>query len=227
MDHYHRRSTLIREQGPLLLLIGLMFIIWITQTLGPADWADSFMVVPANIAESWRHLRSGHIAPGDFSHFGTLLSYAFLHSDITHVGFNMLYLWIFAALIVEHLGQGWFILIFILTAIGGGIAHALLGPTDIIPMLGASGAVMGFEGAYLGLALSRQLPDPHVWPMSHPIPPMQLAALAVVGALFDFHDILIGQADFIAHGAHIGGFITGLFITSIALPASAGRHTNY
>jgi membrane associated rhomboid family serine protease len=128
--------------------------------------------------------------------------------------FNALYLWIFAALAIRHLGKGWFVAIFVLTAIAGGILHTALDPGKLIPMLGASGAVMGFEGAYLGLALRYRPADPHIWPMAHPIPPAQLATLAVIGVVIDFHDVFSGAETFIAHGAHIGGFVMGLFITS-------------
>lgn len=216
-------SRFLRRHSPLLILIGAIFIIWLAQVLGPENWADSFMVVPAQVAESWRHLRAGVFTTADLAAFGTLLSHAFLHGDIEHVLFNMLYLWIFAALIVEHLGRRWFVLIFVVTAIAGGIAHTLLDPAKTIKMLGASGALMGFEAAYLGIALRHQLPDPRVWPLAHPVPPMQLAAFAVLGIAFDFHDVYIGEVDFIAHGAHIGGFVAGLFLTTVVLPSDAVR----
>ncbi len=219
MTRHRPLPRILVKQGPLLLLIASIIIIWLGQEFGPADWADPFMVVPAQITESWQHLRSGSLDAATLATLGTLLTHAFLHGDFNHLLYNMLYFWIFAALIVEHLGQRWFALIFLLTAVAGGIAHTLLHPTDATPMLGASGALMGFEGAYLGLALRHQLPPPQVWPMAHPVPPFHLAALAVIGVAFDFHDVFTGEADFIAHGAHIGGFIMGLFITSVALPA--------
>lgn len=215
MSRSRRQPSILREQALLLALIAAMFLIWLGQALGPEDWDRPFTVVPAHIVESWHHLRAGAIDATDLARFGTLLSYAFLHGDIGHVFFNMLYLWIFAALAIRHLGRLWFVLIFVLTAIGGGIAHTLLDPTDTTSMLGASGAVMGFEGAYLGLAVRYRLADPHIWPMAHPIPPGQLAALGVIGVAFDFRDVFLGSADFIAHGAHIGGFVVGLFITSL------------
>jgi membrane associated rhomboid family serine protease len=223
MNRHRLSPGIVREQWPLLLLITAMFLILFAQELGPADWADPFMVVPARIVESSQHLRAGAVEAHDLGNFGTLLSHAFLHGDIGHVFSNMLFIWIFGALIVEYLGHRWIALIFILSAIGGGIAHTVLNLADTIPMLGASGALMGIEGAYFGLTLTRRLPDPHIWPMAHPIPPAHLAGLAVVGLAFDFRDVFAGEADFIAHGAHIGGFVVGFFITSIALPGDAGR----
>src|SRR5690606_22546705 len=107
------------------------------------------------------------------------------HADGQHVLFNMLFLWIFAALAVELLGHRWMFVIFLFTAVAGSIGHAVSNAGDSIPMLGASGAVMGFEGAYLGLAIRWKLPDPHVWPMARPIPPAQLAAIAVIGVVMD------------------------------------------
>ena len=211
-----------RRQRPLLLLIGLMFALWLAQTAGPEDWDKPFRVVPAQVAESWRHLRAGAFSADDLPPLRTLLSHAFLHGDLEHVLFNMLYLWIFAALVIEHLGRRWFALIFVVSAIAGGVAHVLLDPTDTTTMLGASGALMGFEAAYLGISLRRHLPDPHIWPLAHPVSPAHLAAIAVVGIAYDFHDVYLGEADFIAHGAHIGGFIGGLFIATV-VPEDAVR----
>lgn len=209
------RLGIVREQWPLLLLLAALTLIWIAQNLGPDDWADRFMVVPAQVLAGWENLRAGAPASGDLAHFSTLLTYSFLHADIEHLLFNALYLWIFAALIIRHLGKGWFVAIYILTAIAGGIVHVVLEPHKLSHMLGASGAVMGFEGAYLGLALRYRLSDPHIWPMAHPVPPAHLAVLAAIGIAFDFHDVFTGAESFVANGAHIGGFLMGLFIASV------------
>ncbi len=214
MRDHQARPGIVAEQWPLLSLLVVLLLIWLGQILGPVGWDARFMVVPADIAQSWHNLRAGAFSSADLAAFGTLLGYAFLHGGIEHLLFNAFYLWVFAALIIRHLGIGPFVLIYILTAIAGGILHTILDPGKTIPMLGASGAVMGFEGAYLGLVLRYRLANPHIWPMAHPIPPAQLAALAVIGIAIDFHDVFSGEETFIAHGAHIGGFLMGVFIAS-------------
>ncbi len=209
--------SLLREQSLLLAVIAVIAFTWFAQKLGPVGWDAPFLAAPSEIIDSWRHLCAGSARSADYRQFGTLISYAFLHSDANHLLLNMFYLWIFAALIVESLGKRWFALIFLASAIGGGIGHTLLYPLN--PTLGASGVVMGFEGAYLGLALTRQLPDPQIWPIEHPIQPLELAGVAVIGIAIDFYDASSGIVDLISHGSHIGGFVVGFFITSIALPA--------
>jgi len=213
-----RVRWLLRAQGPLLGLIAAMFLIFWLQKLLGAGWYAHLMVVPQQVVESWRHLRGGTVSAADWREFGTLLSYAFLHGNIEHVFYNMLYLWIFGALVAELAGHWWMVAIFLFTAATGGICHAALNANEIIPMLGASGAVMGFEGAYLGMAVRWRLPDPHVWPIARPVEPARLAILAVVGVAFDYYALLGPGADGIAYGAHIGGFIGGLFLTSFVMP---------
>ena len=135
----------------------------------------------------------------------------------------MLYFWIFGALIVELLGWRWMLLIFGVTAVGASISHGILNRGDLIPMLGASGALMGLEGAYLGLATRWTLPNPHVWPLARPIPPAHLALLAVIGVSFDYFAIMNREDMGIAYGAHVGGFTVRLLLAAIAAPRPRGR----
>ena len=174
----------------MLVLIGLMFLIYFAQAAFGPSWYQGLMVVPVRIIESWQHLLDGQVSAADWREFSTLVSCAFLHGDISHVTFNMLYFWIFGALIVELLGWRWMLLIFGVTAVGASLSHVLMNRGDLIPMLGASGALMGLEGAYLGLAMRWTLPDPHVWPLARPIPPAHLALLAVIGVSFDYFAIM-------------------------------------
>ncbi len=106
---------------------------------------------------------------------------------------------------------------FVFTAICGGICHVALNPTEQIPMLGASGAVMGFEGLYLGMAVRWRLPDPHVWPIARPVPPSRLVLLAVLGLVMDFAEYLGGGSG-VAYGAHLGGFIAGMVLGASIVP---------
>lgn len=215
-------KRLFREQGPLLVLIGLMFVIFFAQEVFGPVWYDNLMAVPADIVESWHHLLDGKISVADGKQFGTLLSCALLHGSFEHITSNMLFFWIFGALIVELVGWRWMLGLFVLTAIAASAVHTAMNREELAPMLGASGAVMGFEGAYLGLAVRWRLPAPHIWPMARPISPGQLALLAVIGVCFDYFSLMAGAEDRIAYGAHVGGFTMGLMLACTVMPRPRG-----
>ena len=200
-----------------------MFLIYFAQALFGREWYVDFMAVPGEVVAAWNRLLEGKAGAADWREFGTLLSCAFLHGSIEHVFNNMLFFWIFGALLVELLGWRWMLMIFAVTAVGASASHIIMNREDMIPMLGASGAVMGFEGAYLALAMRWTLPDPHVWPIARPVPPGNLALLAVVGVGIDYFWIMQGADTGIAYGAHVGGFTAGLLFAGIAAPRPRGR----
>lgn len=216
-------KRLLRTQGHLLGLISLMFLIFFLQCFFGRIAYQEWMTVPEKAVATWNQILTGSFSTGDLSTLGSLLTCAFLHADIEHVTFNMIYLWIFGALLVELLGWRWMLLIFAISAVSGSLCHILMNPDSAVPMLGASGAVMGFEGAYLALAVRWTLPDPHVWPISRPIPPSRLALLAVAGVAFDYLSVMQGHDTGTAYGAHIGGFTAGLLLAAIVAPRPLGR----
>lgn len=208
-------QALFHAQGPLLVLVTAIFAIYFFQWRSEEEWYGPFMVIPRDIVASWNDLRGGSFDLADAKRFGTLLSYAFLHGSAEHVISNMLFLWIFAALAAELLGQGWMLATFAFTAVTGAIVHVALNAGSPIPMLGASGALMGFEGLYLGLAMRWRLPAPHVWPMARPIPPGQLALVGVAGVAVDYYSILSRSESNVAFAAHIGGFLGGVILACL------------
>ncbi|WP_200272852.1 rhomboid family intramembrane serine protease [Luteolibacter pohnpeiensis] len=209
---------LMRQQGVLLGLIGLMFLIFFAQCLFGNEWWEGGMAVPGEVVRAWNHLRSGSASSVDFKEFPTLLSCAFLHGSFEHVLFNMIWFWIFGALLVELLGWRWMLGIFLTTAFFGSLTHVILNREEFVPMLGASGSVMGFEGAYLGLAIRWPLPNPHIWPIASPVSPATLGLLAAGGVFMDYTSLMDGSEMSVAYGAHIGGFISGLLIAGLIAP---------
>lgn len=175
------------------------------------------MAVPSEVVAAWNSLRAGDFSAKNAAEIGTLLSCALLHGGADHLLGNMLFLWIFAALAAELLGSRWMLAVFVITALCGSVCHIALNAGESIPMLGASGAVMGFEGLYLGMAVRWHLPDPHVWPMARPIPPGQLAMLGVLGLFMDFMGFMGGSLG-VAYGAHLGGFIGGMVMGAAVVP---------
>ena len=218
MVRRHRFPPLVRQQWPLLGLIALIILVGLAQAVGPANWYAPGMAVPARLEDAWQMMHGGRLPGSAVQAIGSLFSHAFLHGSLDHLIGNMLFLWIFAALIAELCGHRWMLAVFAFTAATGAIAQTLLNPGSNIPMLGASGTVLGMEGAYLGLAVRWKLPDPHIWPMSYPIPPSRLAAVGVIGVLFDYHSILSKSAEGIAYGAHLGGFAGGILLATLLMP---------
>ncbi len=201
----------------MLILIAFITLIFILQSIFGEAAYHHLMAVPSEAVQAWNGIRAGDFPANNFKEIGTLLSCVFLHGGADHLAGNMLFLWIFAALAAELLGHRWMFATFFFTAITGSICHVVLNAEEVIPCLGASGAVMGFEGLYLAMAVRWHLPDPHVWPMSRPIPPGQLAMLGILGLAFDFMGFMGGGTG-VAYGAHLGGFIGGLVMGGLIVP---------
>ena len=84
------------------------------------------------------------------THPWTLVTYAFLHdpSGLSHVAFNMLFLWIFGRAVEDRLGSVWFAVFYIAGAIVAALGEWLISPA---PMIGASGAIAAATGAFAAL----------------------------------------------------------------------------
>ena len=197
----------------LILVIALIFGAQCTSS----DELSSYEAVPLDLQHAGEAIIGGEGQLKDWQTLTTLFTAALLHGSVSHIATNMLFLWIFAGLVGELLGWRWMLAIFCITAICGTIGDAILRHGSEIPVIGASGALMGFEAAYLGLAVRWSLPNPWIWPIAHPIPPLNLAILAVGSFFLDISGVA-GPDTGIAYGAHLGGFLAGLFLTCFVTP---------
>ncbi len=197
------------------VLIGLMIVI---MSITIADWLWDFRgayVVPWNLRQAWNGLIQGQMDWANTQEVLTTISSAFLHADMSHLLGNLLFFWIFGSVILQVVGWRWMLVVFVFSAVGGSLGHTWLNQNSEIPMLGASGAIMGFEGAYLGLVVQRARPNVHVWPMARPITAVELAAVGVMGIALDVMGVLSLSGSNIAYGAHIGGFLTGMMLSFV------------
>jgi membrane associated rhomboid family serine protease len=211
MQRFVNLRSLLKVQGPLLLLILAIGSIYLLQILLGEGFYFDFMTVPSEVVSAWENLRERDVRDVAWIEFFTLFSAALLHASPEHLIGNMIFLWIFAALTVELLGSRVMLFTFFFTAITGSICHVALNPTGLNPCLGASGAVMGFEGLYLAMAVRWRLPDPHVWPIARPVSPGRLAMVGIMGLIFDLMGYTSGVTG-VAYGAHLGGFIGGIIL---------------
>lgn len=134
-----------------LSLIGINVVIWLlgmvvrdgsVSALTGGAWAE----LPARFGLVLGATSDGvalGIADGQWYR---LLTAAFLHIEIWHIGMNMLALWILGTALEPALGRWRFITLYLLSALGGSAVSLLAaGPYGL--SLGASGAVFGLMGA--------------------------------------------------------------------------------
>ena len=77
-----------------------------------------------------------------------LLTSAFTHVDVLHIGFNMVALWFLGPQLERYFGRGRYLALYLLSGLAGSVAVYWLTGTGT-STLGASGAVFGLLGALL------------------------------------------------------------------------------
>lgn len=138
--------------------------------------------------------------------WATPATYALVHGDVWHLLGNMVFLWVFGDNVEDAVGHARYLAFYVLSAVAGGLAHALMMPGSDVPLVGASGAVAGVVAAYLML-------HPHVrlWVLVLGRIPLRLAArwplMLWVGT--QFVSVLAPDEGEIAWWAHIGGLAAG------------------
>lgn len=133
-----------------------------------------------------------------------LLTAAFLHSGITHIGYNMISLFVLGFALEEAMGHVRFAAVY--------LAAAVLGNRFVLFMeqmrgvhhftVGASGAIFGLMGAWLAISLNR-----HDGMRGLPIG--RLIVSCVLMFLPGFNDPSISMS------GHLGGFIFGFLAALI------------
>ena len=221
--HLRPSTSIFHEQRLLFVLMGSMTLIFLVQLfLGP-EIIGAWMAVPLKIENALVAIRSGDGDASSWQACATLLTSGLLHMDLDHLVGNLLFLWIFAGLARRLIHESWIPVVFVLTAMAGTALHVVLNRGESIPMLGASGAVMGFEGLYLGLATRGKLPDAFIWPLSRPVTPVELLMVEIFGIGYDYYNLMSNSASGVAIGAHIGGFLMGFVLGSFVVPRPASE----
>jgi membrane associated rhomboid family serine protease len=204
----YRHATIIA----IILVAACVFAVELSRG---TDFAETAGAIPVTIADATRQLVDGNLSYAAARQLSRLFTAIFLHGGPEHLVYNMVFLWTFGFLTSQLLGQWWALAIFVLCGIAGNILQVCLNLNSPAPIIGASGGISGLAGTYLGLALRWQLPWPDVWPLAHPIPPMQLGLFAVLGFIGDVYLLANHAQHQVAYGAHIGGFLCGFTIATL------------
>ncbi len=200
-----------------LILISIGVFVY-ELTLSTADLNRFFLdygVVPADI-DAWLGAWSGIEEPL------TIATSAFVHAGWLHLGFNMLFLWVFGDNIEDALGHLPYLVFYLLAAAGAAALQVATDTDSVIPVVGASGAIAGVLGAYLVLypraTVAVLLPFFFFIPL--PVPAFVLLIFWFVLQLFTgIASIGMSEAtEGVAVWAHVGGFATGFILILLLRP---------
>ncbi len=136
-----------------------------------------------------------------------MLTSLFLHGSLTHLAFNMLFLWIFGNNLEDRWGRIRYLLFYMAAGIAATLAFVLTSPSSVVPLIGASGAIAGVMGAYLVLFPRARILGLVV------IIPVPLPAWLFLG--FWFVSQFLGGSDGVAYAAHVGGFLFGMAVGAL------------
>ena len=204
----------------LLVVANLAIFAWeLGQGAAATNWVYRFGVVPS----SWAMTRLWDVVEWPRL-LATLVTSQFLHGGLLHVGFNMLYLWIFGDNVEDRLGRGRFLALYLGSGAAAGLAQLLMEPSSSTPMIGASGAIAGVLGAYFLLfpfaRITTLLPIFFVWEF------IEVPAFVFLGFWFLLQWLqgmtTLGAVTHAGGGvawwAHVGGFVTGFLLVLIVRP---------
>jgi len=149
--------------------------------------------------------------------WSTVFTSMFMHGGWLHLGFNMLFLWIFGDNVEDSMGHARYLIFYLVCGVAAALAQAFVSPGSTIPMVGASGAISGVLGAYLLLhprATVRTVIFLGVF-----VTMMHLPALIVLGLWFLMQLVSAafsnsGEAG-VAFWAHVGGFVAGMALVPL------------
>ncbi|MGW7681413.1 rhomboid family intramembrane serine protease [Kribbella sp. NPDC054772] len=172
-------------------LLALNVLVFILVHVGSPQILNDLVMVPALVdSEPWR-----------------LLTSTFTHWQIFHIFSNLFMLWQLGPPLEQMLGRVRFLILYLLSAIGGSIAVWILSAPGGAT-LGASGAVLGLVGALLVISRARGLDI--TWIL------MYVAVTAVLS--FAIPNV--------SWEGHLGGFVVGAAVAWIFLQLSKHKRRN-
>lgn len=148
-----------------------------------------------------------------------LVTFQFLHANLTHLFFNMFGLWVFGGMVESYLGFKRYAAFYLVCGVFGGLAYLLLNLLGLLglglpgvlihdpstPLIGASAGVFGVIVACAYIA-------PHaVVQLLFPPIPLKMRTLAYGYVAIAALNLIFGGRNAGGDAAHLGGAVAGFF----------------
>jgi membrane associated rhomboid family serine protease len=229
------REPLLMLPAALIAYVVLLAVIHL-RVLLPIDlenWTvDVFGFIPKRYDST---LLAAGFPGGEGANVWTFVTYSLLHANLSHIGFNVLWLLPFGSALARRFGALRFFAFMAVTAAAGALAHLVTHEHALAPMIGASASVSGAMAAAIRFAFVRgsflsfsrgdadaaaKVPAQPLWQALRDR--RVLAFLAMwfgVNIVFGMGSVAIGTDGVsVAWQAHIGGFLAGLLLFSLFDP---------
>jgi membrane associated rhomboid family serine protease len=180
-----------------LIILNVIGFLWELQVAGPG------MLSAMGGGNMDRVLQEGSLYPAAVLQDGQwwrIVTAAFLHAGLIHIGVNMISLWSLGRFIELALGSWRMLLVYIVSMIGSGLGIVYLSP-PLVPTVGASGAIFGLFGALFAIGFKLGKPG------------MDLVR-ANIGILV-LNLIMTFTIPGISKAAHVAGLIAGFVLTYV------------
>ena len=170
-----------------LIIFNASFFI-VQEALG-VEWFYHLGLVPAMVWKGW---------------IWQLFTYMFIHGSFLHILLNLFVLWMFGGQLERHWGTREFLKYYFICGVGAALCTALIKPGSPIPTIGASGAIYGILLAY-GLTFPNSIIYLYF------LLPVKAKYFVLFFGLVEFIATIRPADDAVAHLAHLGGMVFGLF----------------
>lgn len=194
-------------------------------------WTLALAFIPARYAGL-----AADIPGGTTSAIASFFTHMLVHGDVTHLGFNSVWLLAFGGAIARRIGGVRCLVLAVTCGVAGAIAFMIAHLGELSPVVGASGAISGLMGGVFRFLFNVQGPV-GFWqlgnaPRSIPTMPLTRALrdrrvliaiavwiaanfLALAGIGSPSGDVEPGSSGGIAWEAHIGGFFAGFLLFTL------------
>lgn len=182
-------APMVRRATVTQVLIGINVVVFVLELVaGLSSFSSQWGMSPTAVSfggEWWR-----------------LLTAAFLHGGLLHIGFNMYVLWVIGPQLESLLGHARYLILYLMAALGGSVASFIFGPFNTLSV-GASGAIFGLMAALI-VAGRRLRADV-----------TQIVVLLLINVVIGF------LAPGVDWRAHLGGAVVGAAVAAVMAYAPA------
>jgi len=230
-----------------VLIIGVSAVVFLVQLSSESEQrlVERYGMIPARVLDPGRPIlvreevmvdtafgpeivvRDRRAAPTPFAPWLTLLTCLFLHGGWLHFLGNMWFLYIFGDNVEDRFGHLAYLFFYLVSGVAASAIHLLTNGASTVPTIGASGAIAGVMGGYFLLfpwaKVYALVPLVFIFQIFVLPAPLFLGFWFVLQFFQGTLSITAAASGGVAWWAHVGGFLTGLFLTFFFAPRNSYR----